>query len=374
MFLLAAGIVLFLLGISWGGQPYPWNSGLVLGLLISGAVTLVLFVLYEVFGKVASPIIPMHLFKDIRGFSCVVIISAITGCLQTAAFIVWPSQVQYIFGSTSTGWQDTAWMSSVVNFASWAGIICIGPLFHLLKHLRFQLLFGSIWMTCFLGAMSTISVTDKGSAIAFSFLAMFPVGWGEIFTMLMVQYIVADRELGVAFGEYSTFSLNKTHQGVPRGETELTLVAVVSSMRTIVGSVFTAIFVAIYSNKIPAMLTKYAIPELSKTGLPASSIVAALKTVASANQAALLKIPGMTPAILKVLNESVAIAYGHAYAYVYYTAVALGIVCVLAAASLRDFDKYLTDHVSRQVYHKEDTKVDILETHGHFEKAPGGSA
>lgn len=202
MFLLAAGLVLFLLGISWGGQPYAWNSGLVLGLLISGAVTLIAYVLYEVYGKVTNPIIPMHLFKDIRGFGCVVIISAITGCLQTAAFIVWPSQVAYIFGSTSTGWQQTAWMSAVVNFASWVGIILIGPLYHVLRHLRTQLLVGSIWMTAFLGAMSCITYSNRGSAIAFAFLAVFPMGWGEIFTMLMVQYIVSDRDLGVAFGNY----------------------------------------------------------------------------------------------------------------------------------------------------------------------------
>ncbi|KAJ5916116.1 hypothetical protein N7504_000131 [Penicillium tannophilum] len=342
MFLLVAGLVLFLLGVSWGGQPYPWDSGLVLGLLISGAATSVIFVLYEVYGNVSTPIIPMHLFKDVRGFACVVIISAVCGCLQTAAFIVWPSQVTYIFGSTASGWEETAWMSSIVNFASWGGIIIIGPLYHIVKHLRSQLLVGSIWMTAFLGAMSTINYMDQASAVAFAFLAVFPMGWGEIFTMLMVQYIVSDRDLGVAF-------------------------AVVSSMRTILGSIFTAIFVAIYTNKIPGEMDTYVVPALTDAGLPESSIAQVLSVAASASQAALEKIPGMTADILKVTNESVATAYGHAYAYVYYTAVALGVVCILAAASLRDFDHYLTDHVSRQVYHKEDTKADVIES-SHIEK------
>lgn len=208
MFLLAAGLVLFLLGISWGGQPYAWDSGLVLGLLISGAVTLIIFVLYEVYGNITTPIIPMHLFKDFRSFGCVVIISAITGCLQTAAFIVWPSQVTYIFGSSSSGWEETAWISSVVNFAIWGGIILIGPLYHILKHLRLQLIVGSIWMTAFLGAMSAINYAHRDSSIAFAFLALFPVGWGEVFTMLMVQYIVSDRDLGVAFGKVILFGVS----------------------------------------------------------------------------------------------------------------------------------------------------------------------
>lgn len=115
IFLLVAGLVLFLLGISWGGEPYPWGSGLVLGLLISEAVTSAAFVLYELYRNVTSPIIPMCFFKDIPGFGCVVIIS---GCLNTAVFVVWSPQVTYIFGSAVSNWQPSVWMSAVVNFAS----------------------------------------------------------------------------------------------------------------------------------------------------------------------------------------------------------------------------------------------------------------
>ncbi len=199
--LLVGGLVIFLLGVSWGG-PYPWSSGRVLGLLIPGAIILVAFVLYEIFGKIQNPIVPMHFFRDVRGFTCVAIISAIAGCLQTASFILWPSQVQYIFGSTASGWEEIAWMSSVVNFASWAGIIAIGPLFHIIKHLRTQLLVGAIFMTAFTGAMASINYSNKSTAVAFAFLATFPMGWGEIFTMLMVQYIVPASSLGVAFGKF----------------------------------------------------------------------------------------------------------------------------------------------------------------------------
>lgn len=51
IFLLVAGLALFLLGVSWGGQPSPWSSPKILGLLISGAVCCVSFVLYECFRK-----------------------------------------------------------------------------------------------------------------------------------------------------------------------------------------------------------------------------------------------------------------------------------------------------------------------------------
>lgn len=133
-------------------------------------------------------------------------------------------------------------------------------------------------------------------------------------------------------------------------------------MRTILGSIFTAVFVAIYTNKLPGKMNEIVVPALTDAGLPASSIAQVLKAAPAADQTLLVNIPGMTNSILKVVNESVATAYGQSYAYVYYTAVALGVVSCLAAASLRDFDHYLTDHVSRQVYHKKETKSDILES------------
>ncbi|KAF4334397.1 trichothecene efflux pump [Fusarium beomiforme] len=340
--LLVAGLTLFLLGISWGG-PYPWNSARVLGLLVSGGVILILFVLFETFGGARKPIVPVHHFRDIRGFTCVVIISAITGCLQTALFILWPSQVLYIFGSTSSGWQQTAWMSSVVNFASWSGIIIIGPLFHIIKHLRFQLMVGSAWMTAFLGAMSAITYTKMNSAIAFSFLASFPMGWGEIFTMLMVQYIVSDQDLGVAF-------------------------AIVCGSRLVLGSIFSSIFVAIYTNKLPVKLAELVVPAVQKAGLPASSLPGLLKAVTTGDQTIIQAVPGMNATILTATNRSAADAYGQSYAYVYYTAVALGVVCFIASVCLRDFDHYLTDHVSRQLFSKEAAAEDALTYH--VEKLP----
>lgn len=44
--LFVAGCVLFLIGLSWGGVAYPWVSGHVLGTLLSGVVTLVVFGIY----------------------------------------------------------------------------------------------------------------------------------------------------------------------------------------------------------------------------------------------------------------------------------------------------------------------------------------
>lgn len=62
--LYTGGLLLFLLGLSWGGQLHPWDSSYVLGPLIAGLLVLVIFVLYEIFMPLRRPLIPMHLFRN----------------------------------------------------------------------------------------------------------------------------------------------------------------------------------------------------------------------------------------------------------------------------------------------------------------------
>ena len=44
--LFVAGLILFLIGLSWGGNLYAWGSAHVIATLVVGIVTLIAFVLY----------------------------------------------------------------------------------------------------------------------------------------------------------------------------------------------------------------------------------------------------------------------------------------------------------------------------------------
>lgn len=154
----------------------------------------------NVFANIERPIIPMRFFRDLRGFSCLTVTSSVMGVVNVALFIMYPQQVTYIFGSTATGWEQTAWLSSTAAFGAWAGIIFVGAFFHIVKRIRWQLIVGSVWMTAFLGAMASINRTNQAAAVAFSFFSMLAIGWGEVPTMLLVQYAASDQDLGVAFG------------------------------------------------------------------------------------------------------------------------------------------------------------------------------
>jgi hypothetical protein len=47
--LASLGLLLFLMGMSWGGGQYAWNSAHVIATIVVGFVLLVAFVLYEIY-------------------------------------------------------------------------------------------------------------------------------------------------------------------------------------------------------------------------------------------------------------------------------------------------------------------------------------
>lgn len=140
------------------------------------------------------------------------------------------------------------------------------------------------------------------------------------------------------------------------------LSAVTSANRTILGCIFTSIFSAILTNKLPQELSSHLVPRALAAGLDSSSIPDVLTAVVAGNSTALSLIPGMDdPVVLEAVNRGASDAWAGAYAYVYYCALALGLCAFIAALFTRDMDKYLTGHISRQIYTKDEGNADILE-------------
>jgi hypothetical protein len=62
--LFVGGFLVFLLGLSWGGTVFPWNSANVIATIVIGGVTLIIFVLWEIYANLKEPLLPIHLFKN----------------------------------------------------------------------------------------------------------------------------------------------------------------------------------------------------------------------------------------------------------------------------------------------------------------------
>lgn len=91
-----------------------------------------------------------------------------------------------------------------------------------------------------------------------------------------------------------------------------------------------------------------------QAGLPQSSLPALFAAIQTQRPDALASVPGMTPLIEGALADSMADAYAVAFANVCYAAAAVGATAIIASLVLKDYDQYLTGHIPRQVYKKED--------------------
>ena|ERR1700712_176877 len=64
--LFVGGFLIFLLGLSWGGSVYAWKSAHVVATMVVGGITLIVFTLYETYMDLKEPLLPIHLFKNVR--------------------------------------------------------------------------------------------------------------------------------------------------------------------------------------------------------------------------------------------------------------------------------------------------------------------
>ncbi|KAL4734772.1 major facilitator superfamily domain-containing protein [Aspergillus similis] len=210
-----AGLLLFLLGLSWGGQMYPWKSGQVIGTLVSGVVILVAFIFWEIYGAGEYPLSPMRFFRN----ACYVGILGTAGIGQAARasiVIIWPIQLT-VAGKQK--WQMIA-------------ALCI--------------------LTAFLGGMAGTDSTTPTMALVYILITCFAVGYIEVLAFVLGPFCLKPEDLGIALG-------------------------VIGTSRSTLSSITQALFVTILDNKLTSNIPKYIIPPGGFSQVPGISpqIVAA---------------------------------------------------------------------------------------------------
>ena len=97
--LASAATILLLLGLTWGGQTYPWQSGQVIGALVGSGVLFIVFVVAERFA--AEPVLPLDLFKN-RVFASASLLALLTGAVLLALVYYLPLFLQGVLGASAT--------------------------------------------------------------------------------------------------------------------------------------------------------------------------------------------------------------------------------------------------------------------------------
>ncbi|KFY91675.1 hypothetical protein V500_04545 [Pseudogymnoascus sp. VKM F-4518 (FW-2643)] len=322
IFLLVAGLVLFILGIMTGGSPYPWKSAKVLGMVVSGGVCLIALSVWESY-QGENAFFAVHLFKDVRGFGMNCICSAVGGISYVALSIIWPTQVAYMY-STGSSWQSVGALSCTIGIGLWGGMVFLGSLWGPIGHPKLTLIFSNVWMTIFIGALAHCNPDNRTFAAACSFLAALPIGFIEQQTGAIAQLVVGDKDIGTSFGT-------------------------MGCVRVGVGAIGTGIVLAILTAKLPVELEAHIVPAALNAGLPASSLADLFAALLSASETALAAVPGINSEIISAVGRAQLGGYAAAYRYIYYATIPFGVLATASAIALRPVAHLLTDHVPKRV-------------------------
>lgn len=195
--LLSLMLISLLLGFSWAGTKYDWDSFETIGLFVAAAVFLVLLILVE--RKAKSPVLPLSMFKN-----GIVTISNSIGFLMNAgmmgAMMYLPFFVQGVLGisPTNSGFVNMPMSIAMIVLSALSGrwISKSG------KYKRYALA-GMPFMV--IGMLMMAFMNNVGVAVAA--MIVFGIGLGismPVFT-LTVQNAVAPSELGVATATATLF-------------------------------------------------------------------------------------------------------------------------------------------------------------------------
>lgn len=271
VFLVTLGLLLFLMGISWGGTLYPWKSAAVISTIVIGFAVIVAFVLWEMYGNLKEPMMPIHVFRH-RGWNITILMWSLGAAIYYANAILWPSMVAALYSDVhSSMW--SGWMSCIPGCGILAGeFVAAG--FKRKTNIQIMIVFpvGG----AFLGAMATSSPDTVTRSAVFIFLASFFIGWNELLNSTVATISIEDqREIG-------------TYAGTG------------GSSRSLISTVCSIIYQSVLSNRLAVTIPAKVPPALIAAGLPADSVSAFLAAVQTGTTEAFDSVVGLTPAIQAV--------------------------------------------------------------------------
>lgn len=138
------GVVLFLVGINWGGQTYSWGSARVVCMLVFGIVSLIAFGVYERF-FCKYPMFPGRLIQSKRHFTAVSILCLTSGVNYVPLTVFWTIQTYSVYGASFA--QAGLWLLPLGFCIAGGAVIAAIGMTVFKRHIQWLLLFFCIMQT-----------------------------------------------------------------------------------------------------------------------------------------------------------------------------------------------------------------------------------
>ncbi|KAK0336986.1 hypothetical protein LTR91_024395 [Friedmanniomyces endolithicus] len=316
------GMLLFMMGMQWGGYQYPWSSVHVLVPLILGVVLLVAFFLWEAkFAK--HPMFPKRLRQDPRILGLTLVITFISGANFFSILMFWPTQAFNVYGHDPIG---VGIRGLPVGFSILAGCCIVLWLLSTFRgHNRELLIVSSVLMTAGCGALSIGRIDNLYQLWGLLVVAGVGIG-GIVVPASIITTIICPDDL-IA-----------------------TIAALTLAIRVIGGSIGYCVYYNVFVSKfVPAAIYYIGGAMELKLNITDPAVITEAIGITGISLLPLLQeLPGIkgVPGAYELVVEAGQIAYAEAYKYVYYVSIAFGIVSIIASVFLGDIGKYMDDHVA----------------------------
>ncbi|KAI1475327.1 MFS general substrate transporter [Daldinia eschscholtzii] len=188
-----AGVTVLMLGLTWGGSEYPWDSAAVIITLVLGFVLCVAFVLWQWRGP-RYPLVPLHIFKSkIVNGACLTM--AINGWNFVVQVYYVPTFYQLAYGYSAT---KAGAMLLPITLIQTLSSTLSGLVVHWVGRYRECILFGWVCWAIGLGLMSTLD-ENSGLGKQIGYAIIIGVGVGNTLqpALIACQAGVERREMAV---------------------------------------------------------------------------------------------------------------------------------------------------------------------------------
>ncbi|KAI5450883.1 hypothetical protein NCC49_002624 [Naganishia albida] len=289
------------MGLTWGKNPYPWNSAQVLAPLLIGVGLAILLAVHQ--WKVRTDgLFARHIFSKSRNPAIVLVAVAIEGAAFFCITNYFPTVVGVAF---ETDLRRVTTMLSIGFFTVFVASPFIGLYSQRFKDLKVLDVAAFIFFAIFFGCMISVG---PGSGLGLWF---YPIFYG----------------LGLALGLSGLMAAAQF--GAPP-DAIATVSALVISLRSLGGSVGLAVCTAIFSSKLAHELPAQIAPRVIKLGFNPQYLGALIGGLSSQNIPAVSQIPGITPQIIGAGVAGLKMAFINATKYIWIFGIALsGLAAVL---------------------------------------------
>ncbi|KAF1814600.1 MFS general substrate transporter [Eremomyces bilateralis CBS 781.70] len=320
------GFVVFLVGLNWGGQTYPWASVQVGCALGFGLFTVILFICWEMFGA-KYPLFPRRLVQVKSTFWAIMLVIFAAGINYVPLAIFWPIESISVFNSNH---KETGLNTVPVGLCILGGaIISAGFCGKWPQHCRLIMTFFCIMQTAGVGAMAAIDPHNINTAWPPLIIGLVGVG-GVLFPNQIIVTVITPDDL----------------------------LATVTSLTFVIRGVSQSVALALLQNRFVAAVTANALklvaPAAIKAGL--TSVPQITELVNSLTAVPFKEyVPQMLPMVnttekYDMLFEATVQTFGKSFPTLYYIGLGFGIVGCIASILVGDMSKYMDEHVAVHIH------------------------